>query len=171
MSISALLLICWYIIHLWLIYVLTECISGFHAIFILPPIYFFFVFTFPGEPYRIFLPWLPCHFYRLVIEQQHYLYFHLLPCPVHPTIFPFCFFPGFLAIFSLSSNNLFSFHLYLHWCTLPDFPSVSSLPSFPVLSCYQTTTTGHPIVMEVFPSISFLVSLPFSSCRHIFILL
>ena len=30
-------------------------------------------FTFPGVPYRIsllFLPWLPCHFYLVVIEQQ-----------------------------------------------------------------------------------------------------
>ena len=31
--------------------------------------------------------------------------FHLLPTPVHPTRFSFCFFPGFLAIFILSSNN------------------------------------------------------------------
>ena len=52
---------------------------------------------FPGAPYRIshpYLPWLPCHFYLVVIEQQH------------PTGFSFCFFPGFLAIFTrLSSNN------------------------------------------------------------------
>ena len=30
-------------------------------------------FTFPSAPYRIFfllLPWLPCHFYLVVIEQQ-----------------------------------------------------------------------------------------------------
>ena len=30
-------------------------------------------FTFPGTPYRIFLlclPWLPCHSYLVVIEQQ-----------------------------------------------------------------------------------------------------
>ena len=30
-------------------------------------------FTFPGAPYRIFLlffPWLPCHFYLLIIKQQ-----------------------------------------------------------------------------------------------------
>ena len=33
--------------------------------------------------------------------------FHLLPSPVHPTGFSFCFFTGFLAIFiSLSSNNI-----------------------------------------------------------------
>ena len=36
--------------------------------------------------------------------------FHLLPSPVHPTGFSFCFFPGFLAIFILlswnNSNNL-----------------------------------------------------------------
>ena len=32
--------------------------------------------------------------------------FHLLPSPVHPTGFSFCFFPGFLVIFIiLSSNN------------------------------------------------------------------
>ena len=31
--------------------------------------------------------------------------FHLSPSPVHPTEFSFCFFPAFLAIFILSSNN------------------------------------------------------------------
>ena len=32
--------------------------------------------------------------------------FHLLPSPVNPTAFSFCFFPGFLAIFIfLTSNN------------------------------------------------------------------
>ena len=31
--------------------------------------------------------------------------FHLLLSPVHPTGFSFCFFPGFLAIFSLLSSN------------------------------------------------------------------
>ena len=33
----------------------------------------FSYFTFPGAPYRIFLlflPWIPCHFYLVVIEQQ-----------------------------------------------------------------------------------------------------
>ena len=33
----------------------------------------FSYFTFPSAPYRIlllFLPWLPCHFYLAVIEQQ-----------------------------------------------------------------------------------------------------
>jgi len=40
-------------------------------------------FTFPGALYRIFLlflPWLPCHFYFVVIEQQQrhlYEYFYL----------------------------------------------------------------------------------------------
>ena len=33
--------------------------------------------------------------------------FYLLPSPVHPTRFSFCFFPGFFAIFILlSSNNI-----------------------------------------------------------------
>ena len=31
--------------------------------------------------------------------------FHLLPSPVHPSIFSFCFFPGCLAIFILLSSN------------------------------------------------------------------
>ena len=31
--------------------------------------------------------------------------FHLLPYPVHPTEFSFCFFPGFLVIFTLLSSN------------------------------------------------------------------
>ena len=30
---------------------------------------------------------------------------HLLPSPVHPIGFSFCFFPGFLAIFTLLSSN------------------------------------------------------------------
>ena len=33
-------------------------------------------FTFPGAPYRIFLlfpPWLPCHLYPVVLEQQQSL--------------------------------------------------------------------------------------------------
>ena len=37
-------------------------------------ILFLFTFTFAGAPYRIFflfLLWFPCHFYLLVIEQQH----------------------------------------------------------------------------------------------------
>ena len=52
--------------------------------------------------------------------------FHLLPSPVHPTRFSFCFFPGFLAIFTLlSSNNnnkrlcrsqLSHLHYYLRFC-------------------------------------------------------
>ena len=33
-----------------------------------------------------------------------FLYF-LLPSPVHPTGFSFCFFPGFLAIYILLSSN------------------------------------------------------------------
>ena len=39
-----------------------------------PSLISFSYFTFPGVPYRIFLlflPWLPCHFYLVVIEQQH----------------------------------------------------------------------------------------------------
>ena len=31
--------------------------------------------------------------------------FHLLPSPMHPTGFSFCFFPGFLAVFTLLSSN------------------------------------------------------------------
>ena len=31
--------------------------------------------------------------------------FHLLPSPMHPIRFSFCFFPGFLAIFMLLSSN------------------------------------------------------------------
>ena len=34
--------------------------------------------------------------------------FHLLPSPVHPTVFSFCFFSGFLAIFILLSSNKIS---------------------------------------------------------------
>jgi len=45
--------------------------------------------------------------------------FHLLPSPVHPTGFSFCFFPAFVAIFILlSSNN----------SNIASFVSVSSLP-------------------------------------------
>ena len=32
--------------------------------------------------------------------------FHILPSPVHPTGFSFCFFPDFLAIFILSLNSI-----------------------------------------------------------------
>ena len=35
-----------------------------------PSLISFSSFTFPGIPYRIFLRWLPCHFYLVVIEQQ-----------------------------------------------------------------------------------------------------
>ena len=59
-------------------------------------------FTFPDAPYRIFLlflPWLSCHFYLVVIEQQKQMYidlsykyfhdlfgifFHLFLCSVAP---------------------------------------------------------------------------------------
>ena len=66
--------------------------------------------TFTCAPYRIFLlflPCLPCHFYLAVIEQQQ-----------HSTGFSFCFFPVFLAIFTLlssnNSNNIF--------CSVPHGP-------------------------------------------------
>ena len=68
-------------------------------------LYFLFIFYLPCEPYRIFLLFLsrlPFRFYHVVIEQQP---FHLLPSPVHPIGFSFCFFLGFLAIFILLSSN------------------------------------------------------------------
>jgi len=68
----------------------------------------------------VFLPWLPCHSYPVVIEQ-------------HPTGFSFYFFPGFLAIFILLSSNNNN--------TLPDFPSTSSLASLPFIPCCHRTTT------------------------------
>ena len=53
--------------------------------------------------YRRFLFYLPCPFLLFP--------FHLLPSPVLPTGFSFCFFPDFLAIFTLlsSTNNNFYF--------------------------------------------------------------
>ena len=39
-----------------------------------PSLISFSYFTFPGAPYRIFplfLPWLPCHIYLVVIEHKH----------------------------------------------------------------------------------------------------
>ena len=41
--------------------------------FLYPSLISFSSTTFPGTPYRIFLrflPWLPCHFYLVVIEQK-----------------------------------------------------------------------------------------------------
>ena len=43
-------------------------------------------------------------FYLLFTLLSH-VFFHLLTSPVHHNGFGFCFFPGFLAIFILSSNN------------------------------------------------------------------
>ena len=40
-------------------------------------LHFHFIFYFPDATYWIFLlflPWLPCHFYLVVIEQQHLIY-------------------------------------------------------------------------------------------------
>ena len=74
---------------------------------------------------------------------------HLIPSPVHPTGFSFCFFPGFLAIFimfSLNNNNRLFIHLDMHafirtetvtdddkipylcsqlWCALPNMVSLN----------------------------------------------
>ena len=42
--------------------------------------------------------------------------FHLLPSRVHPTRFSFCFFPGFLAIFTLLSLNNNNLPIWKQWC-------------------------------------------------------
>ena len=79
--------------------------------------------------------------------------FHILPSPVHPTGFSFCFFPGFLAIFILlSSNN-----------SIPEFPSVSFQTSLPFLYCCHRINI---VVIPDFPSVSSLASLPFLYCCH-----
>jgi len=43
----------------------------------------------------------------------------------------------------------FFFIFYLHRCTLPDFPSVSSLVSLPFLPCYHRTTTTNNLHEDV----------------------
>ena len=52
----------------------TQLQDGFRLTFSWSFSYIFFSsFTFPGAPYRIFLlllPWLPCHLFLVVIEQQ-----------------------------------------------------------------------------------------------------
>ena len=65
--------------------------------------------------------------------------FNILPYPVHLTVFSFCFFPGFLAIFILLScnNNIFSFHLSpspvhptgFYFCFFPGFLVIFTLLS------------------------------------------
>ena len=53
-----------------------------------------------------------------------------LPIIITPTRFP---------SYLLLSLLIYPFHLYLHRCTIPDFPSVSPQVSLSFLSCYRTT--------------------------------
>ena len=94
-----------------------------------------------GFSFCLFLPWLPCDFYLVVIEWQQHISFFILFFP-RCTLpdFP-CFFPGFLAIFtSLWSNdsNIFPFSSYF----FPGAPYliflVSSLAFLPFLPFWQS---------------------------------
>ena len=64
------------------------------AIPILSPLYpsliSFSSFTFPGAPYRIFLPfllWLPCYFYLIVVTEQLQLVFTSCLCHIMVVLF------------------------------------------------------------------------------------
>ena len=67
-------MLCYYglIIQVWS-HLTNSTTGGSRLIFSIPFSYFLFIFYLPVASYRIFLlfhPWLPCHFYLVVIEQQ-----------------------------------------------------------------------------------------------------